>query len=91
VTPFVDFAIDLQRLVPLWALGDDDLCAAFVHVFDDPVRIECLVGDQTTEFDLFNQRSDANRIMTLPGQKNETDQIAERIGQGQDLGRQAAL
>jgi len=88
MAPFVDFAIDLQRL---WALGDDDLRAAFVHVFDDPVRIECLVGDQAAELDFLNERRNTDGVIALAGQQYEADQIAERIGQGQDLGRQAAL
>ncbi len=45
MAPFVDFDVDLARFAALWSLGDDDLGAALVEVFDDPVGIEGLVGD----------------------------------------------
>ena len=73
------------------ALGDDDSCAALVEVFDDPVRIEGFVGDQRAEFDVLDQRGDSNRVVTLSRQEDEADQIAEGIGQGEDLGGPAAF
>jgi hypothetical protein len=72
------------------ALGYDHLRATFVHVFDDPIRIERLVGDQATECDILKERSDADGVIVLSGQENEADQIAERIRQGQDFGAQPA-
>ena len=90
MSPFIDFAIDVQWLETLRALGYDDLHAPFVHVFDDPIRIERLVGDQAAEFDILDERGDADGVMALSGQENKADQIAERIRQGQDFGAQPA-
>jgi hypothetical protein len=42
-------------------LRDYDLRLSFVDVFDDPVGIKGLVGDQATEFDVFDQERDATR------------------------------
>lgn len=72
-------------------LGDDDPRTALVEVFDDPVRIEGFVGDQRAEFNVLDQRGNANRVVTLSGQEDEADQIAEGIGQREDLGRPAAF
>ena len=51
VTPFVDVLVDIERLGAPLMLRDDDLRLAFVQVFDDPVGIKSLVGDQAAEFD----------------------------------------
>jgi len=62
-------------------LRDDDLRLAFVQVFDDPVGIKSLVGDQATEFDIFNQGRDADGVEAVVGQKDKPRQIPERVGQ----------
>ncbi len=90
MAPFVNLRVDVQRLEALRALGDDDLCPAFIHVFNDPVRIKRLVGDETTELDTRNERGQADGIVVLSGQQNEANQIAERVRQGQDFGAQTA-
>src|SRR5688500_10715435 len=72
-------------------LGDDDPRTALVEVFDDPVRIEGFVGDQRAEFNVLDQRGNANRVVTLSGQEDEADQIAEGIGQREGLGGPAAF
>ena len=46
-----------------------------------PMRARIDVGDQ---------RLDTDAVVTLAGQKHEANQIAERVDQGHDLGRQAA-
>jgi hypothetical protein len=87
----VHVGIDGKRFATVGALGDDDACAALVEVFDDPVRIEGFVGDQGAELDVLDQRSDADRVVTLARQEDEADQIAERVGQCEDLRRPAAF
>ena len=70
-------------------LRDDDLGAALIEVRHDGVRVEGLVGDQGFERHALDQWWDPDRIEALPRQKYETDQVAERIGQRQNLGRHA--
>lgn len=72
-------------------LGDDDAGAALVQLGDDPIRIESLVGDQRPERDILDQRGDAHRVVALSRQKHEANQIAESIGESQNLGRPTAL
>ena len=47
-------------------------------------------GDQAAELDTLDQGWHANRVKALPRQQFEPHQIAQRVGQRQDLGRQAA-
>ena len=72
-------------------LGDDDLGAALVEVGDDGVAVEGLVGDQPAEGEAVDQRRDAHRVEAVAGQQHEAHEIAERVGQRQDLGRHAAF
>jgi len=68
MAPFVNLGIDAERRDAPWMLGDHDLRPTFVHVGDDPVRIESLVGYEPAKFDPGNQRRDAHRIEALTGQ-----------------------
>src|SRR6266704_1519185 len=65
--------------------------AALVEVGDDVVAVEGLVGDERGEFDPLDERWDADRIEALSRQQDESDEIDERIGERQDLGRHAPL
>src|SRR5690348_13379898 len=76
---------------PARMLGDNDLGAALVEVGDDGVAVEGLVGDQRTERDAVDQRRHADRVEAMAGQQDKTDQIAERVGEGEYLGGHAAL
>ena len=89
--PFVHLAIDCDGDCAARVLRDDDLGAALVEVGDDGVAVESLVGDQRSERDPLDQRRDANRVEALTGQQDEVDEIAERIGEREYLGRHAAL
>ena len=91
VSPLVNFGVDLQGLQTLRHLGDDDLGASFVQLGNDRVAVEGLVGDETAELHVSDQRRDADCIVALAGQKGEPDQIAECVCEGQDLGGQAAF
>jgi hypothetical protein len=91
MTPFVDVLVDIDRLGAPLMLRDDDLRPAFVQVFDDPVGIESLVGDQAAEFDILDQGRDADSIEAVAGQKDKSHQIAERVGQREDFGSPAPL
>jgi hypothetical protein len=71
-------------------LGDDDPGAALVQIGDDPVGIKGLVGDQGIEFNALDQRRHTDRVVPLAGQQDEAHQIAQRIDERDNLGRQAA-
>ena len=91
VAPFVNVRVDVERLGAPGMLRDYDLRLAFVHVFDDPVGIKGLVGDQTTEFDVFDQGRDADGVKAMAGEQDEPHQIPKCVGQRKDFGGPAAL
>jgi hypothetical protein len=66
-------------------LGDDDLGAARVEIGDNGVAVERLVGDQRVEDQSLDERRHAHRVEAVSRQKHEAHEIAERIGEGQDL------
>ena len=67
VPPLVDLPIDLKRCLSLRHLRYDDLGAALVEFADDPVGIERLVGNQTSELDVLNKWRDTNGVISVPG------------------------
>ena len=91
VAPFINFHGDIERLGASGVLRDNDFRANFVHVCDKPIRIKSLIGDEAAKFDVFDQRRHAGRVVALPWQQNKADQIAERVRERANLGRQAAL
>jgi hypothetical protein len=91
VTPFVNVLVDVERFGAPGVLRDDDLRLAFVHVFDDPVGIKSLVSDQAAEFDVLDQRRDADGVKAVAGEQDEAHQISKRVGQRKDFGGPAAL
>lgn len=91
VAPFIDVLVDIEGLGPPLVLRDDDLGPAFVQVFDDPVGIKSLVGNQAAEFDIFDQWRDADGVKAMAGEQDETHQIPKRVGQREDFGRPAAF
>src|SRR4051794_26675657 len=91
MTPLVHLGIERQGLGAARMLGDDDLGTTFVEIGDDGVAVESLVGDQCAKIDPVEKRRHANRIEAMAGQEDEADEIAERVGEGEDLGGHAAL
>ena len=89
--PFIDFQVDIKRRFALRHLRDDDLGAALVELFDDPIGVESLVGEQGIEVAFLDEWRDADGIMAVSWQELEVDQIAKGVGQRQDLGRPSAL
>lgn len=87
--PLVDIQVDGEWRLSLGSLRDDDLCTALVELGDDPIGVEGLVGDQAAELCALDQRCDADRVVSLAGEKNEPYEVTQRIGQRQDFGRQA--
>src|SRR5215213_1419494 len=72
-------------------LGNHDLGAALVQVRDDIVAVERRVADQRPKGEPVDERRHANRVEPLPRQKHKAHEIAERVGERQDLGGQAAF
>src|SRR3954447_5936105 len=72
-------------------LGDHDLGAALIQVRDDVIAVERRVADQRAECDPVDERRHADRVEPLPWQEHEAHEVAERVGEGQDLGGQAAF
>src|SRR6185312_9954831 len=91
VAPFVNVLVDVERLGAPLMLRDYDLRLALVHIFDDPVGIKSLVSDQPPEFEVLDQRRDADGVEAMAGEQNEPHQIPKRIGQREDFGGPAAL
>ena len=86
VAPFVDVLVDIERLGAPLMLRDDDLGSALVEVFDDPVGIKGLVGDQAAEFDILDQGCDADGDEAVAGQQDKPHQVPECVGQREDFG-----
>lgn len=83
---------EIARDVPL-AIGfwrNDGQSAALVEFAAKPIVVEALVADQRPDFDVIEQGFDANAIVALTRQENKARQIAQRVDQSDDLGRQAA-
>src|SRR3954470_19396283 len=72
-------------------LGDHDLGAALIQVRDDVIAVEGRVGDQRPKGEPVDERRHAHRVEPLPWQEHEAHEVAERVGEGQDLGGQAAF
>src|SRR5215210_4624987 len=90
MTPFVHFGVDLEWGSAARMLCDHDLGAAPVEIGDNVIAVEGHVGDQGAEFDALDQGRDPNRVEALSRQQHKAHEIAQSIGEGQDLGRQAA-
>ena len=50
-----------------------------------PVRVESPIGEELATGQVRNQRRRSAQVVRLPRQEAEVDQVAERVGQGQDL------
>src|SRR6266700_1481752 len=91
MTPFVHLGVDLERGGAARMLRDHDLGAALIEVGDDVVAVEGLVSNQGAELDALDQRRDSHRVVALSRQQDESDEVAQGIGEGEDFGRHAAL
>jgi hypothetical protein len=88
---FIDLWVDGDRISALRTLRNDDPCATFIQLKDDPVGIESLIGDEGREGNAFDERRDADCIMALARQQNEANQIAQCIREREDFRRQTAF
>src|ERR1700734_2368045 len=58
---------------------------------DDVIAVESFVGDEPVEGETLKERCDADRIEAVAGHENEAYEIAQCVGQREDLGGHAAL
>src|SRR5436189_2188413 len=72
-------------------LGDDHLGAACIEIGDQGIAVERRVADQRPKGEPVDERRHAHRVEPLPRQKHEAHEIAERVGERQDFGGQAAF
>lgn len=91
VTTFVEVRVDDQRFAASWVLRNTDQRPAFVHLRDDPVAVEGLVGQHRIEADAVDQGGHAGRVETVPRQQDEAHEVAQSIRQRQNFGGPAAL
>jgi len=91
VAPFVNVLVDVERPSAPLMLRDDDFGLACVQVFNDPVGIKSLVGDQAAEFDILDQGGDADSVKAMAGEQDEPHQIAKCVAQCEDFGGPAPL
>lgn len=80
MSPFVDLGVDVEGVFALGTLGDDDLGASCVEVFNDPVGIEGFIGQQSTEPEPVDQGCDTDGVVAVSRQELEPHEIAQGIG-----------
>src|SRR3954454_25361803 len=68
---------------------DDRGGTTLIQLRPEPVDVERLVAEQSAEGDTLDQRRHADAVVALAGQQDEAYEVAESVGQGNDLGRQA--
>ena len=83
----LDVAGNVGGPVALWR--DHRHRAAVVQIGAQGVAIESLVRQQGGEVEILQKRGDTHAIVPLPWQQDEAYEIAQRINQSDDLGRQA--
>ncbi|POF32714.1 hypothetical protein CLV41_102118 [Roseibium marinum] len=86
MTPLVGFFIVGDVDATIVFCRNDGLCFASVEVFAQGIGIECLVGQHGAEILIGDQVWHTNDFTALAGQQLEAHQIAQRIGEGQNLG-----
>ncbi len=57
---------------------------------EQPIGIKRLVRQKSVEDDVLGQRCNAFQVVSLAGQQNKIEQVAEGIDQGHDLRGQSA-
>ena len=67
------------------------ILAPRIEIGNDGIAVEGLVGDQTAKIDTVDQRRDTDGVEAMAGQEFEAHEVAERVGQRQDLGGHATL
>ena len=86
--PFVDLPVEGWGETAVRLRRDNRLDPPANQCVAQPVRIEGTVSEKPAAVQPFDQPGGAAQILRLPRQQPEVDQVAERIGSGEDLRRQ---
>jgi hypothetical protein len=90
MAPLVHFGI-MRDAAGAVGFGWDDRCgSAFIECGAQPVVVEGLVTDQRLKIEAGDQRLDTDAVVTLAGQEDKANEIAEGIDQSHDLGSETA-
>ena len=89
MAPFVHLVIILGGIVAVLTGRDDRGNAALDQSVPQPVGIKGAVGQQVIGAEFLNQFRHAAQVVGLSGQKAEIDEIAKRVRQRQNFGRDA--
>src|SRR5215203_3032942 len=89
VAPAVHVAVEADDGLAVRLGRDHRGGAAGVKLRPEPVGVEGFVAEQGAEGEALDQRRHADGVLALAGQQDEAHQIAERVGEGEDLGGQA--
>ena len=91
VAAFVKLQVDGQGVRTSRVLGNADHGPTFVHILDDPVAVERLVGQHCIELDPLDQGGHTRRVEPIARHQHKAHEVAKRIGQRQNFGGPAAL
>lgn len=91
MSPFVHLAVDSQECLSIGALRYTNGRAARIHLFDDPIAVERLVGQECVKRQALDQWRDAHGVTAVARQKDEPHEVAEGVGKRQYLSRPAAF
>src|SRR3712207_3116328 len=90
VAPAIHVAVEVEAAFAAGLGRNHRRGAAGVEVRPDPGHVERFVAEQGVEGDAVDERRHADGVVPLAGQQHEAHQVAERVGEGDDLGGQAA-
>jgi hypothetical protein len=90
VTPFVHLGVVRDRRFAVRLRRNDGQGASFIERGAQGVLVERLVGDESIKIDARYKRLDPDAVVPLARQQDEARQIAQRIDERDDLGRQPA-
>ena len=87
--PLVFFSVMLGISAGFLAERNDRVHVLGAQSFAQPAGIKSLIADQGQAMDASHESIKADDVVPLARQEHETDQVAERIDDHRDLGRQA--
>jgi hypothetical protein len=88
--PLVHLEVARNAAGPVDLGRDHGQRAPLVQIGTDNVAIEGPVRQQGGKVEILEKRGNTNAVVSLSWQQDEAREIAQRIDQGDDLGRQAA-
>jgi len=88
--PLIGIAVECGREAAVGFGQDDRLNRRPRQHLAQPIRVECPVREGFAAGQPFDEHHRATQIVGLSRQQPEVDQIAERVGQGHDLGGHTA-